>query len=217
MGERDSEWPVDDADERASGAERRMPLRPPSLDDDDDAPPPPRPALSDETKPPVVRPVPTPGVVKTARTLWLLSFVLGGAAIFIAFLSREALVDELTAQLGRLAPGYDADEVASLVDVVYWSSVAGLALVIMIEGVLLGSLMNRRGGARWLQVIVLMVHAGAVLVGSAFLAVGDRGVFVAPLLAAAFVVALTAWVLCLLPAANRWFRIRDESQPASLD
>ncbi|MEV1131042.1 hypothetical protein [Agromyces sp. NPDC049794] len=218
MGERDSERPVEDAGEQGSQPERRMPLRPPSLDDDDDAPPPPpRPPLTDETKPPVLRAIPTPRVVKTARTLWILSFVLGGAGVFIAFLSRDAIVDELTERLGRLAPGYDADEVATLVDVVYWSSIAGLGLIITIEAVLLGSLMNRRGGARWLQLIVLVVHAGAALVGSAFLAIGDRALLVAALLVAGFLLCVVAWILCLVPAANRWFRMQDEAQRALLD
>lgn len=218
MGERESERPVEDAGEQGSQSERRMPLRPPSLDDDDDAPPPPpRPPLADETKPPVLRAIPTPRVVKTARTLWILSFVLGGAGVFVAFLSRDPIVDELTERLGRLAPGYDADEVATLVDVVYWSSIAGLGLIITIEAVLLGSLMNRRGGARWLQLIVLVVHAGAVLVGSAFLAIGDRALLVAALLVAGFLLCIIAWVMCLVPSANRWFRMQDEAQRALLD
>ncbi len=52
--------------------------------------------------------------------------MLSGAAVLIAFLSRDTLTAELTETLGRLAPGYDEDEVSSLVDVVYWSSIAGL-------------------------------------------------------------------------------------------
>ena len=217
MGERESERPVGDTGEQQAAVERRMPLRPPSLDDDDAPPPPPRPPLTDETKPPVLRAIPTPRVVRTARTLWILSFVLGGAAVFIAFLSRDAIVEELTERLGRLAPGYDAGEVASLVDVVYWSSIAGLGIIITIEAVLLGSLMNRRGGARWLQLLVLVVHAGAVLVGSAFLAIGERALLVAALLVAGFVLCVVAWALCLAPAAGRWFRMRDEAQLAALD
>lgn len=216
MGERESERPVDDGEQGAQ-AERRMPLRPPSLDDDDTSPPPPRPPITDETKPPVLRPIPTPRVVRTARMLWILGFVLGGAAAFIAFVSRDAIVAELTETLGRLAPGYDSDEIASLVDLVYWSSIAGLGIIITIEAVLLGSLMNRRGGARWLQLIVLVLHAGAVLVGSAFLAIGERALLVSALLVAGFVLGVVAWGLCLMPAAGRWFRMKDEAQLAALD
>lgn len=216
MGERESDRPVDEAGDQGQHAERRMPLQPPSFDDDA-PPPPPRPPLTDETRPPVLRAIPTPRVVRTARTLWILSFALGGAAVFIAFLGRDGIVDELTERIGRLAPGYDADEIASLVDVVYWSSIAGLGVVITIEAVLLGSLMNRRGGARWLQLVVLVLHAGAALVGSAFLAIGDRALIVSALLVAGFALCVVAWGLCLVPAAGRWFRTQDEAQRAALD
>jgi hypothetical protein len=95
MGDRDSQPPVDDADERVPARAERMPLAPPR-DDDDGPPPPPRPVMSDDTRPPVLRKIPVPKVVKVARTLWVLSFVLGGAAVFIAFISRDTLIAELT-------------------------------------------------------------------------------------------------------------------------
>lgn len=158
-----------------------------------------------------------PRVVRIARTLWLTSFVLGGVAVFIAFLSHESLVAELTETLGRLAPGYDEDEVGTLVDAVYWSSVAGLGVIITIEAVLLGVLLNRRGGARWVQLPVLVLHAGAVLLGTAFLGIGDWGVVVELLLLTGFVLAFAGWVLCLFPQAHRWFRAADEAQRRPLD
>ncbi len=132
--------------------------------------------------------------------------------MLIAFLSRETLTAELTETLGRLAPGYYEEDVSSLVDVVYWSSIAGLGLVVAIEAVLLAFVMNRRGGARWLQLPVLVLHTGVVLVASAFIAIGDWGAVVELLLLAGLVFAVVAWVLCLVPSAHRWFRMRDESQ-----
>ena len=173
--------------------------------------------MSDDTKPPVLRKIPVPRIVKLARTSWLLDFVFTGAAVLIAFLSRDTLIAELTETLGRLAPGYDESEVASLVDVVYWSSIAGLVLVVAIEAVLLGFVMNRRSGARWLQVPVLALHTGVVLVASAFIAIGDWGAVVELLLLAGLVLAFAGWVLCLFPPAHRWFRMKDESQLAPLD
>lgn len=216
MGDREWKPPVDGAERREPPAAERRPLAPPGPDEDP-VPPPARPPLSNETKPPVLRKIPMPRVVKTARTLWLTSFVLGGAAVFIAFLSHETLVAELTETLGRLAPGYDEDEVGTLVDAVYWSSVAGLGVIITIEAVLLGVLLNRRGGVRWAQFPVLVLHAGAVLLGTAFLGIGDWGVVVELLLLAGFVLAFVGWVLCLFPRAHRWFRAADESQRRPLD
>jgi hypothetical protein len=189
----------------------------PPLDNEDPTPPPPRPSLSDQTKPPVLRKIPAPGPVKVARALWMLSFVLGAAAVFIAFLSGDTLRFELTEILSRLAPGYDADAVTSLVDLIYWASLGGLGLIIAIEAVLLAFLMNRRGGARWVQLPMLVLHAGGVLVASAFLGIGDWGVVIELLLVAGFVVAFAGWILCLFQRAHRWFRIKDQAEPAALD
>lgn len=216
MGDRDSKSPLDDAGKPASVTGERTPLAPPS-DEEDLTPPPARPPVADDTRPPVLRKIPVPRLVGLARTLWILSFVAGGAAVFIAFVSRDTLVAELTETIGRLAPGYSETEVASLVDVVYWASVAGLGLVITIEAILLGFVLNRRGGARWLQLPVLVLHTGVVLVASAFIAIGDWGTLVELLLVAGLVLAAAGWVLCLFPPANRWFRMKDEAQLAAFD
>ena len=173
--------------------------------------------MSDDTKPPVLRRIPVPRVVKVARTLWILSFVLGGAAVFIAFISQDTLIAELTETIGRLAPGYSEDDVSALVDAVYWSSIAGLGLVITIEAVLLAFVMNRRGGARWLQLLVLALQTGVVLVASAFITVGDWGGLVELLLLAGLALAVVGWVLCLVAPARRWFRMTDESQLPAFD
>lgn len=220
-GSRDSAHPVDDDDDVEAEVETGAGVEPtpvrPLLGDEDGAPPPARPTMSDQRKPPVLRTYPAPGVVKTARALWIFSFVIGGAAVFIAFLSGETLIAELTEVLARLAPGYDADAVTSLVDLIYWASLGGLGLIIAIEAILLAILLNRRGGARWVQLPVLIIHAGAVLVGSAFLGIGDWGALIEVLLVAGFVIAFAGWVLTLFPSAQRWFRIRDEAQLLALD
>ena len=173
--------------------------------------------MSDDAKPPVLRKIPVPKVVKAARTLWILSFVLGGAAVLIAFVSREPLIAELTETIGRLAPGYSEEDVSALVGLVYWSSIAGLGLVIAIEAILLAFLMNRRGGARWLQLPVLVLQAGVVVVASAFITVGEWGGVVELLLLAGLLLALAGWILCILPPAHRWLRLKNESQLAVVD
>jgi hypothetical protein len=217
MGEPESTSPIEGVRERDSNEAPRLPLAPPREGDDDAPPPPPRPTMSDDTKPPVLRTIPMAKAVKVARSLWLFSFVATMAAVLISFLTHDALNNELTETLGRLAPSYDDDEVASLVNLVYWSSIAGLGIVVLLEASLLGAMLTRRGGARWLQLIVLVVHAGAVLVASAFLAIGDWGGIAELLMLAGLALAIAAWVFSLLPSARRWFRIKDEAQLAAND
>lgn len=184
--------------------------------DDDLAPPPARPTLSDDRPPPVLKIVPPPRSVKTSRVLWLLSFTAVAAAMLIAFLSHEPIAAELEETLLRLSPGYDEASISSLVDVIYWTSLASLGVVVTVEAILLAMMLNRRGGARWVQLPLLLLHAGAAIAGSAFLTVTEFGLIVAALLLVSLVLALAAWVASLLPGANRWFRTRGEVRPASL-
>jgi hypothetical protein len=188
----------------------------PADGDDDLAPPPERPSLSDDRRPPVLKIVPPPRSVKTSRVLWLLSFTAVAAAMLIAFLSHESIAAELEETLLRLAPGYDASSISSLVDGIYWTCIASLGVVVTVEAILLAMLLNRRGGARWAQLPLLLLHAGAAIVGSAFLTVTEFGLLVAALLLVSLALALAAWVASLFPAANRWFRTRGEVQPATL-
>jgi hypothetical protein len=184
--------------------------------EDDLAPPPERPSLSDDRRPPVLKIVPPPRSVKTSRILWLLSFTAAAAAMLIAFLSHESIAAELEETLLRLAPGYDESSISSLVDGIYWACIASLGVVVTVEAVLLAMLLNRRGGARWAQLPLLLLHAGAAIVGSAFLTVAEFGLIVAALLLGSLALAVIAWIASLFPGANRWFRTRGEVQPATL-
>lgn len=231
VGDGESRHPEQDVDDVDAGieagrAERRRRetdpddprYRPLIPDDDPDAvPPPARPVMSDQTKPPVLRTVPPPRSVRTSRSLWSLSFVFTAVGVLLAFLSHGSVTTSLTEVIGRLSPTYEQSEVDSLVDFVYWASLAGLGIVIALEAALLAFEMNRRGGARWLQLLALVLHTGVVLLGSAFLAIGDLAAPIWLLLIAGLVVALAAWVCSLAPSAHRWFRTKDEAQLAALD
>ena len=215
MGDSESTSPTGGTRPQDASEARRMPLAPPREGDDGAPPPPPRPPLSDDTKPPVLREIPVPRSIKVARSFWFLDFALTMAAVLISFLTHDALNAELEETLGRLAPGYDDEQVTSLVNLVYWSSIAGLGVVILIEAVLLGVMLKRRGGARWLQLVALILHAGVVLVATAFLAIGDWGVVAELLMLVGLALAIVAWVLSLVPSAHRWFRMKDEAQLAA--
>ena len=187
------------------------------LGEDLDPPPPERPALTDHRPPPVRRRVPPPWPVPTSRILWLAGFAANAAAMLVAFVARDAIGAELEETLLRVAPDYDATSIGSLVDGIYWASIALLGAVVAAEAVLLAVLLNRRGGARWLQLPVLVVHGFATLAGIAFLAVAEFGTLVEVLLIGGFLCAVVAWILPLLPSAHRWFRTKDETRAAPLD
>jgi hypothetical protein len=189
-----------------------------ALDDDDEGPPPPeRPVMSDRRRPPVRKPVPPPWPIPTARILWFASFALDAAAMLVAFLGRDAIEAQLEETLLRVAPTYDQTSIGSLVDGIYWASIAVLGIVVALEAVLLAFLLNRRGGVRWIQLAVLVLHAVAATAALAFLTVAEFGILVEALVLGGFVVAVVAWVFPLLPSAHRWFRTKGERHPAPAD
>lgn len=185
--------------------------------DDDPTPPPARPVMSNRSGPPISRRSPPPRSIRAARVAWLTSFALGGIGVLVAFLSRTSVTAELTREITRLAPSRDEISIDSLVAGIYRACMAGLGLVIAIEAILLTAMLKQRTGARWAQLALLFLHAGVALVASAFLAVGDWGELIEPLIIAGFLAALAGWLLSLVPAARRWFRMRDETQPMTFD
>ena len=201
----------------ASGGNERPPQTDDARGSADEPAPPERPSLVDERRPPVIKAVPPPRSVKTSRVLWLFSFTLSAATMLIAFLSQESISTELEETMLRLSPGYDEAEVSTLVDVIYWVCLAGIGVVVAVEAILLAMILNRRGGARWGQLVLLVVHAGVALVGSAFLTVAEFGIHVEVLLLGGFALALAGWVAGMFPGAGHWFRTAGEVQPAALD
>jgi hypothetical protein len=200
----------------ASGGNERPPQTDDARGSADEPAPPERPPLVDERRPPVLKAVPPPRSVRVSRALWLISFTAAAAAMLIAFLSHESIAAELEETLLRLSPGYDESRISTLVDVIYWACIAGLGVVVTLEAILLAMILNRRGGARWGQLVLLLVHAGVALVGSAFLTVTEFGLLVEVLLIGGFGCALAGWIAGLFPSAAHWFRTAGEVQPATL-
>jgi hypothetical protein len=144
--------------------------------------------------------------VTAARSLWVISFVVGFLAVGLAFLTRGTLMDELQDLIRGLMPDESDGTLERAATVAFWASLGGLVLVIIIEALLLRLLMIRRRGARWSLLLFLFVHAAIAVAADAFLSVGDVGMFVRLLLAAQLLLAGIAAVLALLPGAGRWLR-----------
>jgi hypothetical protein len=163
--------------------------------------------MSDRTPAPVLQPVVPTRQVKWARTLWLVSFAAGSIALLFAFVSRNEQLVRLRELVTELAPERDAETLAALASLVFWGTLALVALIIVIQAVLLRVMMRGHGGARWALMLFLFVGAGVSLIADAFaIPPGEDGLYLRICLVAQLVVAGVALVLSLFPGASAWFR-----------
>lgn len=151
-------------------------------------------------------------MVKAARSLWLLSFLLGAVAIAFAYLSSDARLERLREIVTEVDPAQDEATVDAVAALVHWGSLGALALIILVEALLLRALMRRRGGIRWAQLVVILLHGGAAVLADAFLvAPGEGDMYLRWVLVAQVVLACAALVVSLLPGADTWFRAEHET------
>lgn len=163
--------------------------------------------MSNAVPPPIVREQAAPRVVRASGGLWLLGAVAGVVALVFAFLDREAHLDTLRETAGSLDTEVDASAVDQVASVALWGTMGAFALVLLLEALLVRPLLRRRGWARWALLMMVVFNAGAVLLVLAFLGSDAEGFQPAPHLAVVqLVLAVLALLLCLLPAAARWYR-----------
>lgn len=167
--------------------------------------------MSNSTPAPVHKPVKPTGAVKASSALWMLSFLFGVIAIVFAFLSRNTQVKELDALITDLDPKQDASTIETVTAIVFWSAIAAIALVVLIEFLLMRRMLNGHGGMRWVLLVMLVFHAAVMLFGDAFIAFGGEGIYISSLLVAQLVLAGAGLIASLLPGAGAWFRSKNES------
>jgi hypothetical protein len=174
---------------------------------------PPRPAMSDQTPAPVLQPIVPTRPVTVSRRLWIVSFAVGSIAALFAFVSRGEQLDRLQNVITGLAPDRDAETISALAQLVFWGTLSLAVLVILIEAVVLHVMMRRHGGARWVLMFILLLHAGVLVVAEAFIiAPGPDGHYLRVLAVAQLALAGTGLVVSLLPGANVWFRAQKVSR-----
>ena len=174
-------------------------------------PMPPRPAMSDLTPAPVERPLPPPTALVASRYLWGMSFVIGVVAILVAFVARDAQIDELTVVVGDLQPNADTEATAQLAGAIFAGSLSAVAVVILLEVILLASLFGRRPWIRFAQLGAVILHGAITVVAVAFIAIGDQAPALASGLIAQAVLAGLALVTEFLPGAGGWLRRRPKA------
>ena len=182
------------------GEERRVPA------------PPPRPGLSYSAPPPIPVIPPVPQVVRTARTLWILSFVAGLAVLLGSFVARDSNLQRLRGVVADMAAGSDARSVETAAEIVFWGSIGALLLVTVLEAAVLAAALGRKNWARWVLVLLLAAHLPVLLLASAFLVPnGADGSYVVMLWGAGLLLAFAGLVLLFLPSAGSWLK-REATQ-----
>ncbi len=141
-----------------------------------------------------------------------MGFFAGIAAVVIAFYAGEDQRRALQDVLADLLADETAATLERLATVLFWATLLAILAVIVLESVLLGRMMGRHGGIRWLMLVVLAVHGVVAVFADAFLSGGDVGVFLRLLLLAQLLLSGVALILSFLPGTGRWFRSRRESQ-----
>jgi hypothetical protein len=149
--------------------------------------------------------------IKAGRSLWLASFAAGVTALLFIIFDQERRMEPLRQIVTDLAPDRDAGTLDAVVALVFWGSLGGIALVILIQMLLLWVVMRRHGWARWALVVVLLVHAGATLLADSFLAAPGDALHIRLLLVAQLALAFVATVIMVLPGTGAWFRAEDKT------
>jgi len=175
--------------------------------------PPARPPMSDLTPPPIAPPLRPPRILRVSRGVWIASFVVGLLAIAFAFLSRNAQFERLRAVITDLEPGQDAATLDSVTAVVFWGTIAALAVVILVEALLVRAVLRRHGAARWVLLLFLVLHAAVAVIADGFVGMDEEGLVVRIVLAVQLLLAGVALVLALLSRAGRWFRVQPGGPP----
>ena len=139
-------------------------------------PPPPRPGLSYAAPAPIVVIPPTPRSVRLARSVWMLSFVAGLAVLIGSFLTRTSHLERLRTVVDEMAPGGDANAVTTSAAIVFWGSLIGLLVVILLQAAMLAVVSARHGWARWVLILLLAGQGLVTVLATVFLVPeGDAG------------------------------------------
>lgn len=181
-------------------------------------PMPPRPRMTDAAPAPVYLPPAPPGTVRASRSLWITSFVAGMVAVVFAFLSRTSQFERLQEMVTELRSDQDSETVDAVGAVVFWGSLGGLVLVLILEVLLLRGMMRGRRGVRGTQLLLLFIHAGVTVLAVSFIAASDgSGIYIQILLLLQLLLAGAAFVVSLFPGSGAWFRSEHQrrSRPSS--
>lgn len=169
-----------------------------------------RPSLISDNAAPVLVKMVAPFSVRLSQFLWVASFAVGGFTLVYYFVIREDLLPLIAEVARRVSPDRPDAIYASASDIVFWTIFAVLVGTVLLQITFLVSFMSRRPRIRWWQLATLVLLAAVVALAPEWVALGEPGEPIQPLLAAQTTVGLIALLTGVLPGALRWSARRHD-------
>lgn len=169
-----------------------------------------RPPVRGMNAAPVLVKVPPPFSVRLSQFLWILSFAVGAFAVVYFFVVREDLLPLISDSAKEITEGRDDATYDSAADIIFWVVFGIMVAVLLIQVTLMVSFMNRRPHVRWWQLATLAVLVLLVLLSPEWVALGERGEPLPPLLAAQSALVLLALFSSVMPRAIGWSARRHD-------
>lgn len=169
-----------------------------------------RPPLDSPNAPPVLVKLTPPFSVRMSQLLWILSFAVGGFTTVYFFVIREELLPLIADVARGVSPGRADETYDSTADIVFWVVFAIIVGTLLVQVTLLVSFMARRPHIRWWQLLTCGLQAMLVLLSPEWVALGEQGSPLQPLLAAQAGLVLLALLCGILPRAIAWSARRHD-------
>ncbi|MFE1645819.1 hypothetical protein ACFM35_09605 [Microbacterium sp. P01] len=163
-----------------------------------------RPPLRSTDAPPVLVKLPPPFFVRVSQLFWIVSLLLGAAAIVYMFVIRQAQLPDI-AELVRTVDGTRAEQTyTAAADIVFWSIFAPTVAIVLLQIVFQVSFSNRRPNVRWWQFGSLLAQVGVFLIARELVAFGERGMPLEQIMLLQIGAATAGLLVSVLPQALRW-------------
>lgn len=163
-----------------------------------------RPLVRGANEAPVLVKVPPPFSIRLSQFFWIMSFAVGGFTVVYFFIIRQDLLPLIADVAKGVTEGRDEATYKSAADIIFWIVFAALVAILLTQIVLMVSFMGRRPGTRWWQLATLVVQALVVALSPEWVALGQQGQPLPPLLTAQTALVLLALLAGVLPRAIAW-------------
>ena len=163
-----------------------------------------RPSLVSDNAPPVLVRKVAPFSVRLSQFFWVASIAIGAFTLVYYFIVREDLLPLIADRARRVSDGRPDAVYDSASDIIFWTIFAVLVGTVFLQIVLLVSFMSRRPHIRWWQLATLALLGAVVALAPEWVALGEPGEPIQPLLAVQATAGLVALLFSVLPGALRW-------------